>query len=151
MKVILTENIKGLGRIGDVKNVSDGHARNFLFPKKLARVASEGALKEAEALQQKREAVNLKDKENAQKAIAILAEAMIEFKKKASKAGTLFSSVSKIEVAKQISKITGLDVDADMIDLGDLGEHIKQIGEHTITVDLDKDVKAPVRVSIKSE
>ena len=151
MKVILLQNIKGFGRVGDVKNVSDGHARNFLFPKKLARIASEGALKEATALQEKREIMNVQSKENSQKAVVILAEAVIEFKKKASKAGTLFSSVSKIEVAKQISKITGLDIDADMIDLGDLGEHIKQLGEHTINVDLDKDIKASVQVSIKSE
>ena len=137
--------------MGDVKNVSDGHARNFLFPKKLARVASENALKEAIALQQKRESLNLKNKENAQKAVAILAEAVIEFKKKASSAGTLFSSVTKDEIAKQISKITGMEINADMIDLGDLGEHIKQIGEHQITIELDKNAKTQVRVSIKSE
>jgi len=151
MKVILLQNIKGFGRVGDVKNVSDGHARNFLFPKKLARVASENALKEAIALQQKRESLNLKNKENAQKAVAILAEAVIEFKKKASSAGTLFSSVTKDGIAKQVSKMTGIEINADMIDLGDLGEHIKQIGEHVITIELDKDAKAQVQVSIKSE
>jgi len=151
MRVILLQNIKGFGQIGEIKSVSDGHARNFLFPKKLARVASENALKEAIALQQKRESLNLKDKENAQKAVAILAEAVIEFKKKASSAGTLFSSVTKDEIAKQISKITGMEINADMIDLGDLGEHIKQIGEHQITIELDKNAKTQVRVSIKSE
>ena len=151
MKVILLQNIKGFGRVGEVKNVSDGHARNFLFPKKLARIASEGALKEATALQEKREIMNVQSKENSQKAVVILAEAVIEFKKKSSSAGKLFSSVSKNEIAKQISKITGMEIDVDMIDLGDLGEHIKQIGEHMITVNLGDGLKAQVKISVKSE
>ena len=151
MRVILLQNIKGFGRIGDVKNVSDGHARNFLFPKKLAKIANEGALKEATALQEKREIMNLRNKENNEKAVTILAETVVEFKKKASSAGTLFSSVTKEEIAKQTSKITGIDVDTDMIDLGDLGEHIKQIGEHVITVKLGGELKTQVKVLVKSE
>ncbi len=151
MKVILLQNIKGFGRIGDVKSVSDGHARNFLFPKKLAKVASEGALKESETLQKNRELVNARDKEAAQKAIAILQEATVEFKKKASSAGTLFSSVSKADIAKQISKITGIEITPKMLDLGSHGEHIKQTGEHDIRIAIRDGLEAMGKVSVKSE
>ena len=58
MKVILLQNIKGFGRTGDIKNVSDGHARNFLLPKNMAKSATEGALKEAETLKKKLEKSN---------------------------------------------------------------------------------------------
>jgi large subunit ribosomal protein L9 len=151
MKVILLQNIKGFGRIGDIKNVSDGHARNFLFPRKLAKAASEGAVKEADALQKKREAMDLKDKENAQKALAILNDTVLEFSKKASSAGTLFSSLTKDEVAKEITKKAGVGVEPKMIDFGEAGEHIKQVGEHVAAIEFGKGLEASVRVNIKSE
>jgi len=149
MKVILLQNIKGFGKIGDIKNVSDGHARNFLLPKKLARIASENALKEIGTLTVQREAMDLKDKENAEKAVAILATANIEFKKKASPTGTLFSSVTKREIAVELTKFTGIKIDADMVDLGGQGEHIKHIGEHVVTLDMNH-LRPEVKISVKS-
>jgi len=151
MKIILLQNIKGFGRIGDVKNVSDGHARNFLFPKKLAKLATESGLKEVSALQQKRDVMNLKDKESVKKAVATLAETVIEFKKKASPTGTLFSSVNKEEIAKEVSNITGVRIDANMVNLGDLGEHIKHLGEHEALIELGHETKAPVKLLVKPE
>ncbi|MBP9822012.1 MAG: 50S ribosomal protein L9 [Candidatus Pacebacteria bacterium] len=151
MKVILLQNIKGFGRIGEVKSVSDGHARNFLFPKKMAKAASEGAVKEAAILQSNREAMSAKDKEAAQKAVTILSEAAIHFKKKASTAGTLFSSVGKDDIADQISKLTGMNVTHKMIDLGEAGEHIKQVGEHNITINVRDGLTAKAKVTIDSE
>ena len=151
MKVVLLQNIKGFGKIGEVKNVSDGHARNFLFPRKLAKAASEGAVKEADALQKKREAMDLRDKENAQKAVAILNDRTLEFHKKASSAGTLFSSLTKEEVAKEINKQTAGEIEPRMIDFGEAGEHIKQTGEHAATIELAKGLEAKVRIKIASE
>lgn len=150
MKVILLQNIKGFGQIGEIKNVSDGHARNFLFPRKLARVATEGALKDVEALQKKREIMNVKDKEDAEKAVAILKDSTLEFKKKASPAGTLFSSVTKHEIAQELTKKTGIKIDTDSLDLGEQGEHIKHIGEHEIKVNLGNDLEAPVKIRVSS-
>ena len=91
MKVILLQNIKGFGQIGDIKNVSDGYARNFLFPKKLAKIATDGAIKEVEMLQKKREVMDAKNAERMQKAAEVLKDTAIEFQKKASPAGILFS------------------------------------------------------------
>ncbi len=149
MRVILLQNIKGFGKIGEVKNVSDGHARNFLFPRKLAKAADAGGLKEIESLQKQREVMNLKDKQNTEKAVAVLSETQIEFEKKASPAGTLFSSVTKQEIAHELSKKSGAKIDADMIHL-DEGEHLKHVGEHTITIDLGDGAKAQTKVSVKS-
>ena len=150
MKIILLQNIKGFGKIGDVKNVSDGHARNFLLPKKLVKIATDNALKEVATLSLKREEMDIRDKENAQKAVAALAVASIEFRKKASQTGTLFSSVTKQEIAVELTKHAGVKIDADMLDLGTHGEHIKHIGDHTITLDLDNDLKPEVKISVKS-
>ncbi len=150
MKVILLQNIKGFGKIGEVKSVSDGHARNFLFPRKLAKVADAGSLKEVESLQKKREAMDLKDKENTEKVIAVLAETSIEFQKKASPTGTLFSSVTKHEIAHELTKKTGVKIESDMIHITEQGEHLKHIGEHVITVDLGEGQKATAKAVVKS-
>ena len=159
MKVILLQNIKGFGQIGDVKNVSDGHARNFLFPRKLAKIATENTLKEVAILSSKREAMALKNQETAEKAVAILASTSLEFKKKAGPTGTLFSSVTRHEIAHELTKRSGMKIETEMIDIGpstgsgqaEHGEHIKHIGEHAVTVDLTNGLKADVKVSIKNE
>lgn len=150
MKVILLQNIKGFGKIGEVKSVSDGHARNFLFPRKLAKVADAGSLKEVDSLQKKRVAMDLKDKENTEKVIAVLASTSIEFQKKASPTGTLFSSVTKHEIAHELTKKTGVKIESDMIHITEQGEHLKHIGEHVITVDLGEGQKAEAKAIVKS-
>ena len=150
MKVILLQNIKWFGKIGDIKTVSDGHARNFLFPRKLAKIATENTVKEAEMLSKKREVMDLKDKENAEKALSLLKNSVLEFKKKASPAGTLFSSVTRHEIAHELTKKTGIKIETDSLDLGQHGEHIKHIGEHEIKVDLGNNLEAPVKIKVSS-
>ncbi len=151
MKVIVLQNVKGFGRIGDIKNVSDGYARNFLFPKNLAKVATQSSEKEAEALQQKRDSSANLEKEAARKAAEALENTVIEVSKKASKTGTLFSSVTKDEIAKEVAKTAGIKVDAEMIDLGEHGEHIKHAGEHLISLGLAPDIRAQLKIVIKPQ
>ena len=150
MKVILLQNVKGLGRVGEVKDVSDGHARNFLMPRKLVKAATAGALKEVATLSAKRGEMDLRDKQNAERAAAVLTSAVIEFRKKASPTGTLFSSVTKHEIAVELAKHAGVEIKADSLDLGAHGEHIKHIGEHVITLDLDHGLKPEIKISVKS-
>ena len=151
MKVILLQNIKGVGQIGDIKDVSDGYASNFLFPKKMARIATAGAEKEAQSLMKKRQVVAQKESEKTNAAVTALAAAHVEISKKASDAGTLFSSVSKEEIAKEASKLSGFKIDKSMIDLGEQGEHIKLVGEHVATINLGTDLKAELRITIKAQ
>lgn len=151
MKVILLQNIKGFGQIGEVKSVSDGHARNFLFPRKLAKIATENTLKEVATLSLKREAMTLKNQENAQKAMVTLATISLEFKKKASSTGTLFSSVTRHEIAHELTRQSGLKIETEMINIGEHGEHIKHLGEHVVIIELANGLKTDIKVSIKSE
>lgn len=149
MKVILLQNIKGFGQIGDIKNVSDGYARNFLLPNKLTKAASEGALKEVEILKKKLEATLKIEKEKAIEVAQKITGAAVEFVKKASKTGKLFSSVTKENIAEELSKIAGARIEKEMIELGEHGEHIKQIGEHTAEIELTPGLKITAKVSIK--
>src|SRR3989338_6925644 len=99
MKVILLQNIKGVGRVGDVKNVADGYGRNYLLANKLAKIATEHTIKETEGLKRRGETelkiANEKAKEVAEKAKGLV----LEFTKKSSKTGTLFASLTKEEIA----------------------------------------------------
>lgn len=151
MRVILLENIKGVGRIGDIKNVADGYGRNFLISRGLAKIATEGAIKDAEALKKKAEAqekiAHEKAKETAEKAKDIV----LEFTKKASKAGKLFASVTKEEIAKDLSKAVGGKIEPDSINLREHGEHIKQEGEHMIEVELTPEIKVEFKVMVRGE
>ena len=148
MKVILLENIKGFGRIGDIKNVSDGHARNFLFPRKLAKATTAEAEKESARLGAARQAHSDKEIAQANAAIEALSSITVEMPKKASPNGTLFSSVTKDEIAKLLTQKTGFKIDKSMIDLGEEGEHIKRSGEHLISVELTHGLKAQVKLKI---
>ena len=151
MKVILLQNIKGVGRIGDIKNVADGYGRNFLLANKLAKTATEGTMREVEFLKKKGEVEDNiaveKAKEIAEKAKDII----LEFTKKASKTGTLFASVTKEEVAESLSKAFGGKVDPGSIDFKEHGEHIKQEGEHLIEVELAHEIKVEIKVVVKGE
>ena len=151
MKVILLQNIKGVGRIGDVKNVADGYGRNFLLANKMAKIANETNMKEVEFLKKKAEVedkiVNEKAKEIASKA----KDLALEFTKKASSTGTLFASVTKEEIAEQLSKAVGGKIDPDSVDLKEHGEHLKQTGEHMIAVQLSPETTIEVKVVVKEE
>lgn len=149
MKVILLQNIRGFGQIGDVKNVSDGYASNFLLPKGLAKSASVGSLREVESLKKKLEMSLTAEKERATELSQKLQDVAVEFTKKASKTGKLFSSVTKENVAEALSKITGARIEKSMISLGEQGEHIKQIGEHTAEIELAPGIKITAKISIK--
>ncbi|KKT82436.1 MAG: 50S ribosomal protein L9 [Candidatus Yanofskybacteria bacterium RIFCSPHIGHO2_02_FULL_44_12b] len=151
MKIILLQNIKGYGQIGDVKNVSDGYGKNYLLPRKMAKLATDGALNEVSALKKKLEATLKMEKEKALEAVGRVRDLVLEFTKKASKAGKLYSSLTKEEVAQELSKAVGAKVEADSVDFKEHGEHIKKLGEHMIEVELAPEIKAEFKVSIKSE
>ena len=145
--------------MGDIKNVTDGYGRNFLIAKGLAKVATMETIKESEALHKKAESQEKvaleKAKEIAEKAKNIV----LEFTKKASKAGKLFASVTKEEIAEDLSKAVGAKIESDAIDLNPStssgqevhGEHIKLEGEHMIEVELTPETKIEVKVVIRSE
>src|SRR3990167_5044394 len=151
MKGILLQNIKGIGKIGDIKNVSDGYGRDFLLAKKLAKLANDGNIKEAEFLKRKAETEEKialdKAKEMAEKAKDIT----LEFTKKSSKTGKLYASLTKQEIADELSKAINAKVSLDSIDLRGHGEHIKKEGEHLIEVELAPGIKIEPKIVVKGE
>ena len=137
--------------MGDVKNVADGYGRNYLLANKLAKIATETAIKETEGLKRKNEAEVKATHEKAKEIAEKAKDVVLEFTKKVSKTGTLFASLTKEEIAEELSKAIGTKVESDMINLREHGEHIKQQGEHMIEAELAPEVKIELKVVIKPE
>jgi|SRR3989344_1397385 len=157
MKVILLQNIKGVGKVGDVKNVADGYGRNYLLANKLAKIATETTIRETEGLKKRNEAEMKVAHEKAREIAEKTKDLVLEFTKKASKTGKLFASLTKEEIAQELSKAIGAKVEPDMIDLDPStssgqavhGEHIKQQGEHMVEVELAPEIKIEFKVIVK--
>ena len=148
MKVILLENIKGFGQIGDVKNVSDGYGKNFLLPRKIAKAANKNSMKEVELLKAKRVIIIESEKKNALEAVEKLKDVVIEFTKKATKTGKLFAGIGKDALIKEIKKASGVQLQEEMIGHE---EPIKHIGEHLVDLNLSPEVKTQIKVTVKPE
>ena len=147
MKVFLKEEVKNLGKIGDVVNVSEGYARNFLLPKKFAVEANPKNLKEFEhnkrIIQEK--AAKIKD---ASKATADKLSALtLKIRAKAGEEEKLFGSVTTMDIAEAF-KAEGFEVDKKKILLA---EPIKRLGEYTVEVKIHSEVNATVKVQVVSD
>ena len=144
MKVILLADVKGHGKKGELCNVSDGYARNFLFPKKLAVEADNAALNE---LKNREEAAahHKKEEINNAKAIAEKLEGKsVKITAKAGAAGRLFGSVTSKEIAAEIKKSLGIEIDRKKMTVAD----IKNFGEYTAEIKLYQGITAKVTVIV---
>lgn len=148
MRIILLDNIKGVGMIGDIKDVNDGYARNFLLPKRLARPATPGIEKEVEKLKQRKLTEVTVAKDNAQKVADYLKDITIEFSAKANEKGTLFDGIEKKDIAKAIKEQKGVSIEEENVQLD---EHIKHAGEHTVTIKLAPEITVPVRIIVSAQ
>ena len=139
MKVILLKTVPKIGQKYEVKDISDGHALNFLIPKKLAEVATPSAIKRIGLLQ----ARDMQEKnihaDLLAKNLEDIKDVCVEFTEKASDKGHLFSSIHKERIVEALKTQTRLDINADFIELP---KPIKEIGEHKVTVKVgDKSVE----------
>jgi len=152
VRIILLQNIKNFGQMGDVKNVSDGYARNFLFPRKIAKLATDAAMKEVDSLKKKLEMSQNLEREKAVKLAEQLKDSVLEFTRKATKTGKLYSAVTKEDIAEILTKQSGFKVEPNSVNLeGHEGEHIKQLGEHSVKIQLAPEATAEVKVKISQE
>lgn len=145
MKVILLEDIKGTGKKGELINTSDGYARNYLFPKKLAMEATPQALnelKQKEAAKQRRLAI---EKQEAMDAAASVKEKTVKISSAAGQNGKLFGSVTAADVAAELKKQFGLEVDKRKISID--GE-IKSYGTYNAEVKFGSGVSAKIFVLV---
>lgn len=148
MKVILLENVKDLGKKEDIVNVSDGYARNFLFPRKLAMEATSGKLREIE--DKKKAERNRKNKElQAAKELAEkLGKLQINIKSKAGENGKLFGSITGKDIADAIKAQHNIEVDKKKVVLHD---SLKALGTYQIEVKVYPEVSAKVNVNLVEE
>ncbi len=145
MKLILLEDVKSVGKKGELINASEGYARNFLLPKKLAVEATKSNLNDYE-LKQKSEAKRKQEElEHAQEVAKVLNDKVVTIKVKTGENGKLFGSVTNKEVAEEIIKQTGMDLDKKKVSIGD---PIKMLGERTAVIKLHPKVTAEVAIKI---
>jgi len=148
MKVILMKELKGKGGEGDVVEVAQGFAENYLFPQGIAIEATKGNLKQLEQRMhniQKREATRLDNADGVKNA---LNEKEIVIVTKVGEEGQLFGSVTATMVAEAIQEQLGVEIDRKRVDIA---KPIKTAGEHTVSVSIYREIKAEVKVNVKSE
>lgn len=146
MKVILVKDVPGLGRAGDVKNVSDGHARNFLIPRRLVLPASTEALTKIQKEEAEHQSKVAKEHERFIQLKNKLENKTITIKAKASK-NHLFASVHELEIAQAITEKLGVEVSPVLIKLK---EPVKSLGQHEVEILFAKDMSAMVRLNVET-
>src|SRR5256714_4345871 len=147
MKVILLDDVQKLGRRGEVRDVSDGYARNFLIPKKLALGATAGNLKNLDHIKQQANAKADRAKADADSIRAQIEALAYEERRQASEEGKLFGSVTSQDLVDFLAK-HGVKVERRRMQLD---EPIKTLGETSVPVRLHADVTAQLRVSVVRE
>lgn len=145
MKVILNADVKGLGKKGEMVNASDGYARNFLFPKKLAVEANATALNELKNREASKEHHIAEEKSAASAAAAKIDGKELTVHAKAGQNGKLFGAVTTKEVAAGIKDSFGVEVDKKKINLAD----IKSFGEYTAEVKFYNGISAKLTVKVE--
>jgi large subunit ribosomal protein L9 len=147
IEVILREDVRTLGRAGEMVRVKPGYARNYLLPKGLAYEATEGNKKRIAAETRARTSRNEAERTEAQRVAATLAGVMLKLSGKAGEEGKLFGSITSQDIADALER-QGHVVDKRRIEL----EHpIKTVGEHGVSVRLHPEVNAELRVSVVAE
>jgi large subunit ribosomal protein L9 len=146
MKIILLRDYNHLGQKGDVKDVKDGYARNFLFPRNLAAPASPAAIREAAAVKTKRESGFIAEKSAFAEIARRLKESIIEFEAKTNEQGGLFRAISKKQIAAKLAKIGFKDIsESDIL----IKEPIKKIGEHEAIIERGE-IRQTLKLRVKS-
>jgi large subunit ribosomal protein L9 len=148
LRIILKETIENLGRAGDIVDVKNGYARNYLIPKKLAIIATEGNLKHLDTIRKKGLEKEARDRAHAQSQAEILNKLILMIPKKVGEEGKLFGSVTGREIYEEIENESEISIDRRKIILK---ENIKYIGEYPINIRLFPEVEAQVRVRVVDE
>jgi large subunit ribosomal protein L9 len=148
VKVVLLEDIRRLGRAGEVKEVADGYGRNFLIPKKLAVLATPSAVKSADIIQKKNEQIQQQLTAELSELAQKIEGLSISFKAKVASEGRLYGSIRDADIANEVSSAVGADIDKDYIELD---EPIRQLGSYDITIRLTYDLTSKITVVVEEE
>ncbi len=145
MKVVLLADVKGLGKKGELCNASDGYARNFLFPKKLAVEANATAMNELKNREESKAHHIAEERKAAQDIADKINGKEVVIKAKAGSSGKLFGAVTAKEIALAVKEAFGVEVDRRKMQVAD----IKQFGEYTAEVKLLNGITASLKVIVK--
>jgi large subunit ribosomal protein L9 len=146
MKVILTKDVQGTGKAGEVKDVADGYARNYLIPRKLAIPATGAALKTVEQRKAAEDKRAANEEAAARKLADRLTAAPVVLKARVGDQGRLYGSITSGDIADQLSEQLGEPIDKRKIELDD---PIRQLGTHEVTIRLHRAVSAVVKVDVQ--
>jgi large subunit ribosomal protein L9 len=145
MKLILTDEVPGLGLAGEIVTVADGYGRNYLVPRGSAIVWTKGAEKQVSQIKRSRDAREIRGLDHAREIKAELEKLSVTLPVRAGDTGRLFGSVTAADVVSAVKAAGGPLIDRKRVQLPG---HIKAIGEHTVTIDLHPDVLAVVPVTV---
>ena len=147
MKVILLEDVQGQGKKGEVINASNGYARNFLFPRKLAKPADAGVIKQIESRKESEAFHFSENKKKAEETKKFLADKTLVFKTTGGSDGRLYGAVTAKDISDKIKQDLGIDIDKRDITIP---ETIKLAGEYTIKIRLFQGVNADLKLSVEA-
>jgi large subunit ribosomal protein L9 len=145
MKLILTSDVEPLGKRGDVVDVAEGYARNFLLPRKKAVKANEGALAQAESIREARIESERKAKEDAERLATQLVGSRVVIAAQAGDEGQLYGSISPADVVEGVKRFTGIELDRATLEIA---KPIKAIGLHEINIKLHPEVEFPLTLDV---
>jgi large subunit ribosomal protein L9 len=145
MKVILRTDVDAVGKKGDIIDVADGYARNYLVPKGLAMKATPGSVQQAASMRRARDLRDAKDRDAASEIASRLVPQTITIPAKAGAEGRLFGSVTSADVVAAVAEQTGIELDRRKLHLD---EPLKSVGMHFVPVRLHTDVEFPVSVEV---
>ena len=145
MKLILTQEVSGLGAPGDVVDVASGYGRNYLIPRRLAMPWTRGAEKQIDLIKRARSAREVRGLEDAKTIVAELEELHVRMRRRAGTSGRLFGSVGPADIADAVREAGGPILDRRRIEIRD---PIKTLGSHQVRVRLHPEVSAWVEIDI---
>jgi large subunit ribosomal protein L9 len=148
MKVILRTDVADLGKRGDILDVADGFARNYLVPRGMAMKASAGATSQAQAMRRARDLRDAQDRAAAEEIATTLVSKVITVSARAGSEGRLFGSVTGADLATAVESQTGVTIDRKQLRLD---EPLKTLGTHVVPVKLHADVEFPITVEVVAE
>lgn len=147
MKVLLIKSVEDLGLGGDVVDVADGYARNYLFPRNLAVKATPAAVKSTELYRTRALKEQARISSESRELAGRLSEHVVEIKASADETGHLYGSVNERNISQALND-AGFEIDVDQVLLG---EHLKSTGEYTVPVKIYGDIRADLTVKILAE
>ena len=148
MKVVLRQDVDGLGKKGEILQVADGYARNFLIPKGRAIEATAGVRAQADAMRRARDARDAREREAAEAVARSLVPVVIRIPARAGADGRLFGSVTTADVADAVVEQTGVELDRRRLRLDD---PIRALGAHEVTVRLHGEVEFRLNVEVVTQ